>query len=75
MLTQNPAVLTRLREEILGRLGTSRRPTLDDFREMKYLRAVINGVHLSSVYLPKSTNLDASRDFEALSTRVSTSLQ
>ena len=39
-----PNVLTRLREEIIGKIGPSRRPTYDDIREMKFLRAVINGM-------------------------------
>ncbi|KAG2139719.1 cytochrome P450 [Suillus clintonianus] len=42
MLAQHPDVLLRLREEILGKVGSSRRPTYDDMRDMKYLRAVIN---------------------------------
>lgn len=43
MLTQHPDVLHRLREEILSKVGSSRRPTYDDMRDMKYMRAVING--------------------------------
>jgi hypothetical protein len=34
--------MKRLRDEIIGRLGTSNHPTSDDLKEMKYLRAVIN---------------------------------
>jgi cytochrome P450 len=46
MLAEHPDVLRRLREEILSKVG-SRRPTYDDMKEMKYLRAVINGpLHL-----------------------------
>ncbi|KDR78034.1 hypothetical protein GALMADRAFT_64763 [Galerina marginata CBS 339.88] len=37
-----PAVLARLREEIIDKVGHSRRPDYDDIRDMKYLRAVIN---------------------------------
>ncbi|KAF7299062.1 hypothetical protein MIND_00854500 [Mycena indigotica] len=37
-----PHVTTRLREEILQHVGPTRRPTLEDIRDMKYLRAVIN---------------------------------
>ncbi|KAH8796248.1 cytochrome P450, partial [Flagelloscypha sp. PMI_526] len=37
-----PDVCRRLRKEILDQVGPSRRPTFDDIREMKYLRAVIN---------------------------------
>jgi len=42
MLSQHPDVLRRLREEILSVVGDSRSPTLEELREMKYLRAVIN---------------------------------
>ncbi len=42
MLSQHPQVFNRLREEILTKIGPSRRPTFDDFRDMSYLRAVIN---------------------------------
>ncbi|KIJ19741.1 hypothetical protein PAXINDRAFT_67438 [Paxillus involutus ATCC 200175] len=42
MLSQHPDVLARLREEILTKVGSSRRPTHDDMRDMKYLRAFIN---------------------------------
>ncbi|KAJ3507902.1 hypothetical protein NLJ89_g6044 [Agrocybe chaxingu] len=37
-----PQVMMRLREEILAKVGHSRRPDYDDVRDMKYLRAVIN---------------------------------
>ena len=43
MLSQHPDVLRRLREEILSVVGHSKSPTLEELREMKYLRAVING--------------------------------
>ncbi|KAF8996805.1 cytochrome P450 [Cyathus striatus] len=42
MLAEYPDVLRRLREEVMQRVGPNRRPTSEDFREMKYLRAVIN---------------------------------
>lgn len=42
-LAMHPEVLKRLRDEILSVVGPERRPTYDDLREMKYLRAVING--------------------------------
>jgi cytochrome P450 len=42
MLSQHPDILRRLREEILTTIGPSRRPTYDDLRDMKYLRAVLN---------------------------------
>jgi len=43
MLAEHPEVLRRLRQEILEKIGLQRRPTHDDFRDMKFLRAVING--------------------------------
>jgi len=42
-LAMYPAVMTRLRGETLDKIGSSRRPTYDDIRDMKYMRAVING--------------------------------
>ncbi|KAI0082443.1 cytochrome P450 monooxygenase pc-2 [Panus rudis PR-1116 ss-1] len=42
LLSQHPDVLQRLRREILDTVGHTRRPTYDDVRTMKYLRAVIN---------------------------------
>lgn len=42
MLAEHPDVMQRLRAEVLTKVGT-RRPTYDDIREMKYLRAFING--------------------------------
>ncbi|KAF9219868.1 cytochrome P450 [Gyrodon lividus] len=42
LLAMHPDVLRRLREEILKKVGLTRRPTYDDIREMKYLRAVLN---------------------------------
>lgn len=38
MLAEHPEVLSNLRSEILRVVGPLRRPTYDDFREMKYLR-------------------------------------
>jgi hypothetical protein len=39
-----PALLSRLRTEILTKVGSTRAPTYDDIRELRYLRAVINGM-------------------------------
>ncbi|KAF9459406.1 CYP63 cytochrome P450 monooxygenase-like protein [Collybia nuda] len=41
-LSMYPEVNVRLRQEILEKVGPTRRPDYDDIREMKYLRAVIN---------------------------------
>ncbi|KAJ7175781.1 cytochrome P450 [Mycena filopes] len=37
-----PKINARLRQEVLERVGRDRRPTYDDIRDMKFLRAVIN---------------------------------
>ncbi|KAG8792970.1 hypothetical protein FRC12_004339 [Ceratobasidium sp. 428] len=42
MLATNPDVLSKLRAEVLAYVGSTKYPTADDFRNMKYLRAVIN---------------------------------
>ncbi|KAF8191931.1 cytochrome P450 [Mycena galopus ATCC 62051] len=42
MLAEHPDILAKLREEILRVVGPTARPTFDDFRTMKYLRAVLN---------------------------------
>ncbi|KAH9841760.1 cytochrome P450 monooxygenase [Rhodofomes roseus] len=42
LLALHPHVLSRLREEVLNRVGPSRYPDFEDMREMKYMRAVIN---------------------------------
>ena len=42
MLAEHPDVCTRLRTEVLEKVGM-RRPTYEDIRDMKYLRAFING--------------------------------
>jgi hypothetical protein len=41
--------MERLRQEVLDKVGPTRRPTFDDIRDMKYLRAVINGKHSQSL--------------------------
>lgn len=54
LLATHPKVMERLREEVLDKVGPSARPTFDDIRDMKYLRAVINGKHCP---LPLPENL------------------
>ncbi|KAF8714644.1 cytochrome P450, partial [Rhizoctonia solani] len=44
MLATNPHILSKLHAEILDHVGTSSYPTFNNFRDMKYLRAVINEV-------------------------------
>jgi hypothetical protein len=59
--------MTRLREEILGTIGSSRRPTYDDFKNMKYMRAIINGVFVSAVsgfrHVPNMSDTETLRLF------------
>jgi len=43
LLSLHPEVLQRLREEILEVVGPTERPTYEKIRDMKYLRAVLNG--------------------------------
>jgi len=43
ILSQHPHVTDRLRQEVLAHLGTTRRPTFDNIRNMKYPRVVLNG--------------------------------
>ncbi|KAI0029775.1 cytochrome P450 [Vararia minispora EC-137] len=43
-LSQNPAVLAKLRAEILSVVGRDRAPTPDHLRQMRFLRAVLNEV-------------------------------
>lgn len=43
-MTMHPDVLRRLRDEIMENVGPTRRPSYDDIRGMKFLRAVLNGV-------------------------------
>lgn len=67
MLTDHPDVLAKLRAEILNIVGPSRAPTPDDFREMKYLRAVLNG---ASLFFISNPMLMAHRNAPLLSPRV-----
>lgn len=57
MLSQHPNVLHKLREEILSVVGNSINPTRENLREMKYLKAVINGTS-RRVFLPHHRLMD-----------------
>ena len=43
MLAEHPEVFTRLRDEVLGTLGPNGKVNPENLKEMKYLRAVLNG--------------------------------
>ncbi|KAG9317013.1 cytochrome P450 [Chiua virens] len=62
MLSQHPDILARLRDEIMSRVGNARQPTHDDMREMKYLRAFINGTPLIAARLRLLSHRIASED-------------
>ncbi|KAI9463428.1 cytochrome P450 [Boletus coccyginus] len=49
LMAMHPDVLRRLREEILEKVGPARRPSYDDIRGMKFLRAVLNGALFPAV--------------------------
>ncbi|KAJ7182427.1 cytochrome P450 [Mycena crocata] len=59
MLAERPEVLKKLRAEILSVVGPMRRPTHDDLREMKYLRAVLN--ETLRLYSPVPFNMRTSQ--------------
>lgn len=44
MISQHPEVELRLREEIYDKVGTTGTPTYEAMREMKYMRAFLNGI-------------------------------
>ena len=45
MLAEHPDIEDRLREEIYEKVGKRGRPTYDQIREMKYMRAFLNGMY------------------------------
>ena len=45
MLAEHPDIERRLREEIYEKVGETGRPTYDQIREMKYMRAFLNGMY------------------------------
>ena len=45
MLAEHPDIEGRLREEIYEKVGETGRPTYDQMREMRYMRAFLNGMY------------------------------
>ena len=45
MLSEHPNIEKRLRQEIYDKVGRTGRPTYDHMREMKYMRAFLNGIY------------------------------
>ena len=52
MLADHPDVLARLRKEVLDTLGPTGKVNPENLREMKYLRAVLNGKHFLKFQRP-----------------------
>ncbi|KAF8893054.1 cytochrome P450 monooxygenase pc-1 [Infundibulicybe gibba] len=64
MLSEHPHITDKLRAEILGVVGKTQRPTYDDIRDMKYLRAFIN--ETLRLYPPVPFDLRISKQSTAL---------
>ena len=45
MLTQHPDIEHRLRQEIFEKVGPTGSPTYDQIRELKYVKAFLNGTY------------------------------
>lgn len=43
MLAEHPDIENRLRQEVLDKVGPAARPTYDDMRDMRFMRAFLNG--------------------------------
>ena len=48
MLSEHPDIEKRLRQEIFDKVGRTGRPRYDQMREMKYMRAFLNGMYPQS---------------------------
>jgi Cytochrome P450 len=61
-LTRNPEVAARLRDEVLNQVGPTRRPDYADIKDMKYVRAFINGkLHCPSTEFVLTSSLEVLR--------------
>jgi len=45
MLSEHPEIEKRLRQEIYEKVGQTGRPTYEQIRDMKYMRAFLNGMY------------------------------
>ena len=45
MMAEHPDIESRLREEIYEKVGETGRPTYDQMREMKFMKAFLNGMY------------------------------
>ena len=54
MLSEHPDIEKRLREEIYEKVGQTGRPTYDQMREMKYMRAFLNGMSFRNCVFKKT---------------------
>ena len=52
MLADHPEVYARLRRKVLDTLGPDGKVSLDNFRDMKYLRAALNGETCPLRFIP-----------------------
>lgn len=52
MLAEHPDICARLRQEIMEVVGPDRRPSLEEIRPMKFLRAFINGASIHTLCAP-----------------------
>ena len=68
MLAEHPDVLARLRDEVLKTVGPHGKVSPESLREMKYLRAVLDGKRFTKIQ--RSSHLICHRDVEAVSKRV-----
>ncbi|KAK0213265.1 cytochrome P450 [Desarmillaria ectypa] len=76
-MCEHPDVVARLRSEIVEKVG-NRKPTYEDIRDMKYLRAFLNGTKTVS-YTPTRNNfssypLETLRLHPTVSSKVATTL-
>ena len=47
MLSEHSDIEKRLRQEIFETVGQTERPTYDQMRRMKYMKAFLNGMYLT----------------------------